>query len=182
VQLVGDDDRHDLDVNALADRGVQVVGRMMAVRGSTALCSGSLANLVKNADLKQARLLRRIDEWVDDHDLADLVAPPTEPSPTRLGRVVTELDLGRFSTVIWATGYRPTYPWLPADAFDRKGRVIHDGGVAARPGLYLLGLPFLRRRRSNLLAGFGADAADVVAVLRGRLDEQARHRVTLSLP
>jgi putative flavoprotein involved in K+ transport len=29
------------------------------------------------------------------------------------------------------------------------------------PGLYLLGLPFLRRRRSNLLAGLGLDATEL---------------------
>ena len=65
VQLVGNDDRRDLDLNALRDGGVQIVGRLMAIRGATGQCSGSLANLVKNADLKQARLLRRIDEFVD---------------------------------------------------------------------------------------------------------------------
>ena len=120
-----------------------------------AQCSGALANLVANADLKQARLLRRIDEFVNDHGLVDEVGPATDASPTLVGDPATELDLAGFSTVIWATGYRPTYSWLTADAIDRRGRVIHDGGVAAVPGLYLLGLPFLRRRRSNLIAGTG---------------------------
>ena len=32
---------------------------------------------------------------------------------------------------------------------------------AGMPGLYLLGLPFLRRRRSNLLAGLGLDASEL---------------------
>ena len=70
VQLVGNDERRDLDLNALQDGGVQVVGRLMAISGTTGQCSGALANLVHNADLKQARLLRRIDEFVDDHGLA----------------------------------------------------------------------------------------------------------------
>jgi len=180
VQLVGNDDRRDLDLNALRDGGAHVVGRLMAIRGTTGQCSGALANVVKNADLKQARLLRRIDEFVNDHDLAGEVDPPTQPSPTRLGNPPTELDLRAFSTVIWATGYRPTYSWLTADAFDRRGRVIHDGGVAPLPGLYLLGLPFLRRRCSNLIAGLGPDAADLFDHLRAYLDSQARNRATLS--
>ena len=58
-------------------------------------CSGSLANLAKNADLKQARLLRRIDEFVNEHGLADEVGPATEAPPTRLGNPPTELDLRR---------------------------------------------------------------------------------------
>jgi putative flavoprotein involved in K+ transport len=182
VQLVGNDERRDLDLNALRHGGAQIVGRLMAIRGHTGQCSGSLANLMKNADLKQARLLRRVDEFVDEQGLADEVGPATEASPTELGTPGTELDLRGISTVIWATGYRPTYPWLTTDAVDRRGRLVHDGGVAATPGLYLLGLPFLRRRRSNLIAGLGADAADLFDHLRAYLDQLARRRVALSTP
>jgi putative flavoprotein involved in K+ transport len=182
VQLVGSDDRRDVDLNAVRDVGVQVVGRFMAVSHSTAQCSGALANLAKNADLKQARLLARIDDYISGHGLGDVVGPPTPPAPTQLGNPPTQLDLGRFSTVIWATGYRPTYPWLSHDAFDHRGRIVHDGGISVIPGLYFLGLPFLRRRRSNLIAGLGADAADLLGHLRAHLDQSARKPETLTSP
>jgi putative flavoprotein involved in K+ transport len=161
VQVVGSDDAREVDLPSLQALGVQLVGRLMATRGTTALCSGGLRSLVANADLKEARLLRRIDEWVDGHDMVDLVGPAIKPSPTVLAQVPTELDLTRFGTVIWATGFRPTYRWLDPRALDRRGRVGHDGGVASMQGLYLLGLPFLRRRRSNLLAGLGLDASEL---------------------
>jgi len=177
VQLVGNDEQRALDLNALQANGVRIVGRLMALRGTFAQCSGSLANLVKNADLKQARLLRRIDEFVDEHGLADDVGAPDEPAPTHLNQAPTEVDLRAFSTVVWATGYRPAHTWLPAEAFDRRGRVAHDGGVSVVPGLYILGLPFLRRRRSNLLSGLGADAADLTEHLRASLDVHAVRRV-----
>ncbi len=182
VQVVGNDEDRDLDLNALREGGVQLVGRLMAIRDATGQCSGALANLAKNADLKESRLLRRVDEFVDENQMRDEVGPPTEPAPTQIGSPVTELDLRGVSTVIWATGYRPTYPWLTADAIDRRGRVIHDGGVAAVPGLYVLGLPFLRRRRSNLIAGLGVDASDLFDHLRAYLDQLARHRVAMSAP
>ena len=38
--------------------------------------------------------------------------------------------------------------------------MVHDGGVTAAPGLYLMGMPFLRRRRSTLIDGAGADAVN----------------------
>jgi putative flavoprotein involved in K+ transport len=161
VQVVGSDDARQVDLPSLQALGVQLVGRLMAIRGTKALCSGGLRSLVANADLKEARLLRRIDEWVDGHDMADLVGPAVKPSPTVLPQVPTELDLARFGTVIWATGFRPTYRWLDPRALDRRGRVGHDGGVASMQGLYLVGLPFLRRRRSNLLAGLGLDASEL---------------------
>ena len=83
VQVVGSDDRREVDLASLQGLGVQLVGRLMAIRGTTALCSGGLGSLVANADLKQARLLHRIDEWVDEHDMAGLVGPAIEPAPDR---------------------------------------------------------------------------------------------------
>jgi putative flavoprotein involved in K+ transport len=180
VQLVGSDDDHDLDLNALRAGGVQVAGRFMTVRGHVALCSGSLANLVTNADLKQARLLGRIDEFVHDRGLDGMVGPIDEPARTVVGDAPTELDLRAFSTVVWATGYRPKYPWLMPEAKDGKGRVIHDGGVGSIPGLYVLGQPFLRRRRSNLIGGLGRDAEDLAGHLRAHLDRDARSRVLVT--
>ena len=44
---------------------------------------------------------------------------------------------------------------------DRKGRMVHDGGVTDAPGLYVMGLPFLRRRKSTLIDGVGDDARDL---------------------
>ena len=180
VQVVGSEDRHEVDLPSLLRFGVTLVGRLMAIRGRTAFCSGGLGSVVSNADLKQARLLRRIDEWVNEHDLADLIGPAAQPSPTILGQAPTELDLRSFAAVIWATGFRPTYGWLDPLAFDRRGRVVHDGGVADMPGLYFLGLPFLRRRRSNLLAGLGIDAAEVCQHLTGYLKDVGRSAVRAS--
>jgi putative flavoprotein involved in K+ transport len=161
VQVVGSGDRREVDLPSLQGLGVQLAGRLMAIRGTTAFCSGGLGSLVANADLKQARLLRRIDEWVDRHDLADLVGPATEPCLTVLAQVPTELDLHGFAAVVWATGFRPAYDWVDPRALDRRRRIDHDGGVARMPGLYVLGLPFLRRRRSNLLSGLGLDASEL---------------------
>jgi putative flavoprotein involved in K+ transport len=179
VQLVGSTDHADLDLLSLNAAGVRVVGRLAALAGPKAQCSGGLANLVANADLKQARLLVRIDEFVVAHRLAGEVGPATTPEPTQLPTARTELPLDAFSTVIWATGYRPHYSWLDPAALDHRHRIVHDGGVARLPGLYVLGLPFLRRRRSNLIAGVGRDAGELFPHLRAHLDAAARARRTV---
>jgi putative flavoprotein involved in K+ transport len=176
VQLVGSVEHADLDLHTVNARGVRVVGRLAALAGPKAQCSGALASLVANADLKQARLLTRIDEFVDTHSLADEVGPPTAQEPTDLPTAPTELRLDAFSTVIWATGYRPRYSWLDPGALDHRHRIVHDGGVARLRGLYVLGLPFLRRRRSNLIAGVGRDAGELFPHLRAHLDDTARAR------
>jgi putative flavoprotein involved in K+ transport len=49
--------------------------------------------------------------------------------------------------------------------------VVHDGGVTRWPGLYVLGLPMLRRRRSTYLDGARCDAAELADHLTECLKE-----------
>ena len=81
------------------------------------------------------------------------------------------LNLGRgaIRSVVWATGFQPDYSWLHVPVLDRKGRVRHDGGVVPSPGMYLLGMPFLIRRKSALIDGAGADARELAEHLAGYL-------------
>jgi putative flavoprotein involved in K+ transport len=76
-------------------------------------------------------------------------------------------------TVLWATGYRSEFPWLRVPVLDGKGSIRHQGGVTAVPGLYLIGAPFLRRRKSTLIDGAGDDARDLSAHLGSYLDQLA---------
>jgi putative flavoprotein involved in K+ transport len=64
------------------------------------------------------------------------------------------------SVVIWATGFRPDYGWLDIPgALSGGGRPEHQHGRSPIPGLYHLGLPFLRSRGSALIGWVGNDAA-----------------------
>jgi putative flavoprotein involved in K+ transport len=158
LQLAGTPERRTLDLAALTAIGVELTGRLVGVAGRRLQFSGSLANFLKAADLKQARLLARVDDHVDERGLGDRVGPAERPVPSPVPAPVTELELARFSAVVWATGHRPRYPWLDPALLDRRGAIRHDGGVLDEPGVYVVGLPFTRRRRSNLLAGVGPDA------------------------
>lgn len=170
LQLVGTAQRRTLDLAALSAAGVEMCGRLVGVAGRYAQISGALANLIKIADLKQARLLDRIDIHVAEQDLGGRVAALERPDPTPIPPPVTELDLARFSAVVWATGHRPSYPWLDPALLDHRGALRHDGGTLEAPGMYVLGLPVTRHRASNLLAGVGSDAK----LLCGRLMEHLR--------
>ncbi len=174
LQLVGSPERRTLDLNAMSSTGIDVVGKLMGISGRKAQFSGALTNLVANADLKQNRLLDRIDEFATETGLDAELPEAGRPKPTVLGAVPTELELSRFRTVVWATGYRPSYSWLDRAAFDQRGRVVHDGGICALPGLYLLGVPFLRRRKSSFIDGVGPDSAELVSHLHAHLDHRTR--------
>jgi putative flavoprotein involved in K+ transport len=170
-QLVGTAERATLDLNALTDLGVGIVGRWAAVRDDTALFSGGLRNVFALADLKQRRLLETFDAWARDHG-ADDETSPERPEPTRVpttSRLQLDLGSGEIRTVVWATGYRPDYSWLDVPVVDPKGHLRHEGGVVDdSPGLYALGLPVLRRRKSTFIHGIEDDAREVV-------DHLARH-------
>ena len=172
-QLVGTPERATLDLNALTDQGVRLVGRLAAVRGTEALLSGSLANKCELADLKQGRLLDTFDEWATESRL-DGVGPPERFEPTRVPpSPPLRLDLagGEIRTIIWATGFKPDYSWLDVPVLDHKGQIRHDGGVVPESGgLYVIGLNFLRRRKSSFICGADDDSWDLVSHLAGHLD------------
>ena len=163
-QLVGTPDRRTLDLNRLTDAGVQMRGRVGAIRDGVALFSGGLTNHCALADQKLGRLLDEIDEWIDERGLADGVEPPERFDPTRLpADAPLSLDLGRgeVNSVVWATGFRPDLSYVELPVFDGSGRLRHDGGVVDAPGLYYLGATFLRRRKSSFIHGAEDDTADL---------------------
>jgi len=170
-QLVGTPERVTLDLNSLSAAGVELVGRLAAIRDGRALFSGGLKHLFALADLKMNRLLDTFDEWAREADV-DSSAPerfePTRaPASPRLG---LDLGSGEIRSIVWATGFRPDYRWLDVPVLDRKGRLRHEGGVIAdAPGLYAIGLPVLRRRKSTFIHGAEDDARDLVEHLAGSL-------------
>ena len=169
LQLAGYPDRRMIDLNSLTSIGVKLVGRLAGINQGKGQFSGSLRNVCALADLKMNRLLNAIDAWAGEHPMAEQVDAPhrfdatvVEASPPLL------VDFARsgIKTIIWATGFRPDYSWLDVPVLDRKGLVRHDGGVVTEsPGMYLIGMPFLRRRKSTLIDGVGDDARDLSAHL-----------------
>jgi putative flavoprotein involved in K+ transport len=173
-QLVGTPERTTLDINTLSAAGVEIAGRLAAVRDGRALFSGGLRNLFALADLKMNRLLDTFDEWARGNgantaantaaNAAVNTAPPERFEPTHVPdkpRLDLDLSGGAIQTVIWATGFRPDYRWLHVPVVDGKGHLRHDGGVVDSPGLYAIGLPVLRRRKSSFIHGAEDDARDL---------------------
>lgn len=175
-QLIGGPD--PVDVEALHHLDVEIVGRLADIRDGHVLFSGGLAHLCQSADLKLGRLLDRIDLWAVERipgaDLLPIVRPSATPLPVA-PRLNLDLGSGEIASIVWATGFGPEHTWLrDLPVFDRRGRLIHDAGVVTgAPGLYVLGLPFLRRRRSLQISGAGPDARDIAQHLGRHLRHSA---------
>ena len=171
-QLVGTPERATLDLNVLGGLGVELVGRWAAVRDGKALFSGGLRNQFALADLKMARLLDTFDEWASQNGRAGGMDSPERFDPTRVpesSRLTLDLTSGEIRSIVWATGFRPDYSWLDVPVLNRKGYLRHDGGVVDSPGLYAIGLPVLRRRKSSFIHGAEDDARDLTDHLAGYL-------------
>lgn len=176
LQLTGSPERKTLDLNALTAIGVKLVGRLVGIVDGKAQFSGSLRNNCALSDLKMNRLLDTIDEWAAENGPEDCFEAPHRLAPTEVEDsppLGMKLNSGEIKTIIWATGYRPDYSWLNIPVLDRKSYIRHDGGVVDSPGMYLMGMQFLRRRKSALIDGAGDDARDLsdhmVSYLDGRL-------------
>lgn len=173
-QLVGTPEAKTLDLNVLRAEGVDVVGRLVGCRDGRAQFSGSLRNVCALADLKMNRLLDSIDAFAAARGSAARVGPPERFAPTLPDRPPRlALELGReVRTVIWAAGGRPELSWLQLPVFDRAGALRHERGVVETPGLYVLGLPFMRRRQSSFIHGCEDDVRAISRHLVSRLRAQ----------
>jgi putative flavoprotein involved in K+ transport len=141
------------------------VGRLAAVRDGRALFSGGLRNVFSLADLKMNRLLGTFDDWARANGRDTEVDAPERFLPTRVPestRLQLDLGSGEIRAIVWATGFRPDYGWLDVPVVDAKGQLRHEGGVVDSPGLYALGLPVLRRRKSTFIYGIEDDAREVI--------------------
>ena len=181
LQLAGYPDHRTIDLNSLSAIGVKLVGRLAGMREGKALLSGGLANQAALSDLKMNRLLDTLDAWASANGACDAVAPPHRFEPTRIDAsppLSLDLNRGEIRSIVWATGYRPDYSWLEVPVFDRKGRIRHDGGVVDSPGMYLMGVQFMRRRKSALIDGAGDDARDICAHLAASLARRPADAIT----
>jgi putative flavoprotein involved in K+ transport len=178
LQLTGSPRRATLDLNALTAIGVRLVGRLAGIVGGKAQFSGSLRNMCTMSDLKMARLLNTLDEWAAAGGAAAEVGPPERFAPTEVPAspaLTLDLTSGEIKSIVWATGFRPDYSWLKVPVLDRKGLLRHDGGVTPSPGLYVMGLQFLRRRKSALIDGAADDARELSQHLSDHLARRAAH-------
>lgn len=163
MQLTGNPEHRTLDLRVLRADGVRLLGRAEGAGGARIHLADDLVETLASADIKLAGLRLRIDRYVREQGLDGEVGPEEPFLPTPLDDAPTSLDLrsAGIRTVVWATGFSRSYPWLRVPVLDAQGQIRHDGGVTPAAGLYVLGLNFLRRRSSSFLSGVARDAEEL---------------------
>lgn len=171
-QLVGRPASEPLDLGTLQDLGVRLTGRVEAITDQQVRFGDRLADEVAVADDRLQRLLQRIDAAISEAHFAVVggrhVSSAQPVSPIVVRSPLDALPAGPrgIRSVVWATGYRRTYPWLHLPVFDRHGDIAQHRGVTAVPGCYTMGMQFQSRRRSTFIDGVRFDAAEIASRLQ----------------
>lgn len=161
----------DLHLRVLRGRGITLAGRFLGADGGLACFADDLGESVAWGDERYRQLASLFENLAQERGLdARLEEPPPfdATSPQRV-------ELDRLGAVIFTSGFRPDYAsWLPPAAFDALGFPLQrDGESTVVPGLYFIGVHFLRKRKSSLLIGVGEDAGIVAQRIAGVADNDA---------
>jgi putative flavoprotein involved in K+ transport len=148
---------------------VGLAGHFLGAEGGQAGFADDLAESVAFGDARY----REMATLVKDRCAAKGIEAPEFPEPVPFKvDAPKSVDLAGYGAVIFATGFRPDYRrWVHFDGgFDEHGFPFQqDGASSVVPGLYFVGVHFLRKRKSSLLMGVGEDAAIVADKISGAL-------------
>ncbi len=173
IAVSGAQGGHTVDFRRLAARGMTLLGRAESFKDGTMRFAADLARNIAQGDANYLSVLDAADAYVAKHGI-DLPEEPEarrlDPDPDCVTNPVLELDLAKagIAAIVWATGYALDYGWMKLDAFDEKGRPLHERGVSNVPGLYFLGLAWLSRRASPFIWGVWHDAEYLATDIAGR--------------
>jgi putative flavoprotein involved in K+ transport len=165
---------YDVDVRALARRGVRVAGHTVAIGDGTVRFDDDADRILDEADQAYTAFIIAASDRAD-RDLADLVVGAERPdlaaggvTPAPVPAIESlSFEQDNIGTIVWATGYANDYDWIRVPVFDDRGRPVHERGVSSVDGLFFLGLHWMHTFRSGLLSGVGADAEHLASVIGG---------------
>jgi putative flavoprotein involved in K+ transport len=166
ILATGRDGGHDLHLRTLHAAGVTLLGRFLGVDDGRARFAPDLAESVAWGDDRYREFRDLVAGAVRDRGLRDPQLP--DPPPFDGHDAPESIELARLGAVVFTGGFRPDYGrWVDVPgAFDDLGFPVHaDGRSVAAPGLFFVGVHFLRTRKSSIFYGVGEDAALVAAAI-----------------
>ena len=160
--------KHSLSLQSLAKQGVVILGKLDNANTANMFFQVNAAQHVKFADEFSQKIKKMIDDYIEENNLS---APPPHydeadlpDEEAKCASLITSLNLKEndITTIIWATGFNADYSYIKLPVFDKDGKLNHKDGIPEFPGLYFLGYPWLRSRKSSILFGIIVDVEFVV--------------------
>ena len=166
---------HTVSLQSLAGLGVTLLGRPREVTGDRLLLDDTLGANIALGDRVSADLKRLADDFIA---ATGPTSAPVEPDPAdephpdpASVHSPAELDLERagIGAVVWATGFRGDFSYLPRAVVDYEGQPVHERGVTTLAGLFLVGFPWLTKQKSGIINGVGEDAERIAGLVARRI-------------
>jgi putative flavoprotein involved in K+ transport len=167
---------HTVSLQQLEKAGAHLLGRLREIRGGVLFADDDLADNIAFADERSGFAKNAIDTYIRQ---SGMELPPLDPDPADepagadAGRnAPTELDLREtdVGALIWCTGFTADFSWIDIPVLDENGMPLHDEGISPQPGLFFLGFPWMRNRKSGIICGMAEDSAFIVSEVERHLD------------
>jgi putative flavoprotein involved in K+ transport len=173
----GIDGGHTINLHQFMRDGVVLLGHIQSIQGYQVVLAPDMKENLAKADKFEVDFVKQIDEYIASNGLEAPIENLPELCDGYETREILALDLesASITTVIWTTGYKFDFSLVKLPAFDEDGYPVQKRGVTEFPGIYFIGLPFLTRFKSGLLAGVGDDAAHVAEHISSRTDREVVH-------
>jgi putative flavoprotein involved in K+ transport len=163
-QITGVGSNRTISLQMLAKKGAVIVGKAENANDKTIALQPDAAQNVQFADHFSQMIKGMIDEYIEQNSLnAPAPLPDEADLPDMNADCVTNissLDLAEhnINSIIWATGFNCDFSYIKLPVTGADGIPLHDNGSATVEGLYFIGLPWLRKRKSSLIYGAKDDA------------------------
>jgi putative flavoprotein involved in K+ transport len=155
---------HTASLQSLARKGVVILGKIETADTSTVLIQPNAATHVKFADEFSRKMKVMIDEFIQKSGLQapqaeeDFDDQPDEKAECASGISSFDLKETNIRSIIWTTGFTSDFSYLKLPYFNDDGMLKHTDGISDIEGLYFLGLPWLRKRKSGIILGIKEDS------------------------
>lgn len=155
---------HTVSLQYLAERGAVILGKMQHADQEKAIFMANAQEHVRFADEFSKKVKDMVDEFIlknrldmpaaeeDRADIPDLDATCV----SAIGSI--DFNESNISSIIWTTGFNMDFSYLDLPVLNKDGDPKQTNGITDVEGLYFLGLPWLRTRKSGVIYGIKEDA------------------------
>ncbi len=175
------DKARTISLQSLAGKGVIILGRIDNADDKTFTFQPSAPAHIKFADGLSLKVKAMIDEYIAKTGIAapapdvDMDDAPDIHASCASDLTSIAIKEHNIRSVIWATGFTGDFSYIKLPIKDNGGNLEHENGIAAVGGLYFIGLPWMRHRKSVILFGIREDAE---FICRKVLERSATHYAT----
>ncbi|MCW3464524.1 FAD-dependent oxidoreductase [Chitinophaga nivalis] len=166
---------HTISLQWLHGKGVAIMGKFTGADATQLYFDQQAAAHVHYADERSALMKQMADHYIASQALPDATILPDEadlPDPGAAcvdGRTALHIGDENITAVIRTTGFDTDFSWLQLPILNAQGQLIHTNGITPLPGIYALGFPWLRKRKSGIIYGIAEDAAFIAGeILKNR--------------